>query len=347
MQRSTEQLARCSTETLEEVPQTEINGVKASNSTIRAKIMAVCRNFIRWCVLADLLLALSVFAVLGMLEFGMIPQQQLGFFCNDPKIAHKFRGDTIPFTLLLFGCTIVPFLMVGVIEYKYHASDSCNPLGGSRTRQIWSWYGHYLVGLTILALVCEIMKVLIGEPRPHFLDTCKPREAVNCTTNSYIDKFTCTNNLDTYWFVSDASRSFPSGHSALSVYSSFFLAWYLEKRLPTGIVLLKPWLQCLVCLWCVTCSLTRITDKRHHWWDVLSGIVMGLTFSAFVVILSCRQFFLEKSSSSLTFANDSMENGRTIFRENANEKIKKLLTSNSVDSNEGRELKDITSPWRE
>lgn len=51
----------------------------------------------------------------------------------------------------------------------------------TRNKQIWSWYSHYSIGLIVLTLVCEVMKVLIGEPRPHFLDTCKPREATNCT----------------------------------------------------------------------------------------------------------------------------------------------------------------------
>lgn len=31
-----------------------------------------------------------------------------------------------------------------------------------------------------------------------------------------------------------------------------------------------------VCLtWALVCSLTRITDKRHHWWDVAAGMLLG------------------------------------------------------------------------
>ena len=26
------------------------------------------------------------------------------------------------------------------------------------------------------------------------------------------------------------------------------------------------------------CSISRYTDKRHHWWDVLAGILIGIAF---------------------------------------------------------------------
>lgn len=69
-------------------------------------------------------------------------------------------------------------------EFVCYSADSYDTeLGcaGSRAKQIWLWYGHYSIGIIALTFICDVMKTLVGEPRPHFLDTCKPREAENCT----------------------------------------------------------------------------------------------------------------------------------------------------------------------
>lgn len=39
----------------------------------------------------------------------------------------------------------------------------------------------------------------------------------------YISSYTCTNTELSDWFVRDSSKSFPSGHAALSLYMSIFL----------------------------------------------------------------------------------------------------------------------------
>lgn len=65
-------------------------------------------------------------------------------------------------------------------------------LGASRRRTArWSpfhqslaWYREYLSGYLIVFFLTCVSKVLVGEPRPHFLDTCKPYQAMNCTSGS-------------------------------------------------------------------------------------------------------------------------------------------------------------------
>lgn len=47
-------------------------------------------------------------------------------------------------------------------------------------RKTIGWFKDYAITLVLLLLVVDIIKVLIGEPRPHFLDTCQPKEAENC-----------------------------------------------------------------------------------------------------------------------------------------------------------------------
>jgi hypothetical protein len=64
------------------------------------------------------------------------------------------------------------------------------------------------------------------------------------------------------------------------------LQWFIQRRVPNITFLLVPWLQCLCLMWAMICSFTRITDHRHHWWDVLAGFVLGAFMAVFTVSLS-------------------------------------------------------------
>ncbi|XP_072761531.1 phospholipid phosphatase 1 isoform X2 [Anoplolepis gracilipes] len=304
--------------------------------------------------------------LLGILEFNVIPHQRIGFFCNDPKISFKFTGDTISMSLLIVFSITLPIIVMWVAEFACHAADSYKNVSNrnvelTRSKQIWSWYSHYSIGLVTLTLVCEVMKNLIGEPRPHFLDTCKPREAANCT-DEYVNSYTCTNTEFSDWFVKDSSKSFPSGHAAISLFTSIFLVWYLQNRLSNRTLLLKPWLQCLMLMWAVTCSMTRVGDNRHHWWDVLAGNALGFLFGLFTVLVPCRHFCLGRIGADVVVVaaaavaetahalNEPLENGQIGGFEKAERKhsVKKLLDPAVVDISESREMKSIaTSNWKE
>jgi phosphatidate phosphatase len=39
-------------------------------------------------------------------------------------------------------------------------------------------------------------------------------------------------------------------------------------------------------MWAMVCSFTRITDHRHHWWDVLAGFMLGAIMAIFIVSFS-------------------------------------------------------------
>ncbi|XP_025162736.1 phospholipid phosphatase 1 isoform X6 [Harpegnathos saltator] len=240
---------------------------------------------------------IEVTIVLVVLEFGQIPHKKLGFFCNDPKISFKYTGDTISTSLLLCSAFIAPFIMMWIVECACYPADSYkNKLTyNSRWKHIWTWYRHCATVQVIVGVICECMKILIGEPRPHFLDTCKPHEAINCT-NEYFEDYTCVSSS---WFVMDASRSFPSGHTALSVCMAIFIIWYLQARLSTRFWFLKPWLQCLTCVWAVTCSVTRVSDHRHHWWDVTAGAILGILFGLYLVITLCRYFHINNTNNAV------------------------------------------------
>lgn len=69
-------------------------------------------NIIILFMYSTVFLFISVVVLLIVLEFGTIPQQRIGFYCNDPKISLKFMGDTISITLLFVGCLLTPIIVV-------------------------------------------------------------------------------------------------------------------------------------------------------------------------------------------------------------------------------------------
>nr|CAD7571068.1 unnamed protein product [Timema californicum] len=300
-------------------------------------------------------------AVLGLGEFGLIPNSKLGFYCDDPKISHKFNGDTITLGTLLILTTLVPFLMLWVVEActysidEYELAKSAKRRMVNGARQAMTWYWEYLVGLVIVLIITVVAKLLIGEPRPHFLDTCQPDVAVNCTAGSYMPVFTCTNKNFTSWDTKDSTKSFPSGHAAISVYTALFLMWFTQRRVPYNTTyLLVPWIQCMCVVWAMLCSFSRITDNRHHWWDVLAGSILGVIVAISTVRIFCGGFLVSKCTSEpapvRTSKLDSViqENGH-IGSSNGGTKhqsVRRLLSSTSSYTSsvnpEDRELHEVS-----
>jgi len=132
---------------------------------------------------------------------------------------------------------------------------------------------------------------------------------------------------------------------------SYCAQWYLQKRLANRTLFLKPWLQCLTGIWAVICSLTRLMDHRHHWWDVLIGNVMGLLFGLFVVVVSCRHFRLKRIANITATRHafkESLENGQIVnFDKSQKHSVRKLLNSTVVGVSENREMKNVSTTWKE
>ncbi|XP_011493837.1 PREDICTED: uncharacterized protein T28D9.3-like [Ceratosolen solmsi marchali] len=290
-------------------------------------------------------------------ELGFIPSQKIGFYCNDPKISYKFTGDTVSSVMLIVITVTLPALVVTlqmwVTELAYYNSDSYKNLeckSSSRNRQFWQWYGYYTLGWWYLLFIVEILKVVVGEPRPHFIDSCRPREITNCT-NEYRRLYTCTNTELSWFYVNDSDKSFPSGHAATSIFTATFLVWYMQKRIPDQLVmiLIKPWLQCLAILWGISCSMSRITDNRHHWWDVACGLILGVGFGVFVVCVLCKQFSPMTSDAEVGPTAKGAVNPMSYANaKKRHQSVKKLLNDGNGlngETPEGRELGDVHGTW--
>ncbi len=100
----------------------------------------------------------------------------------------------------------------------------------------------------------------------------------------YVPNFVCTNSNYSERFHRSSLSSFPSAHTAFSVYIGLFMVWYLQIRLrKMDAKYLVAALQMIILLWPIFCSISRITDHRHHYWDVAAGLVIGVVMAIFTV----------------------------------------------------------------
>lgn len=242
----------------------------------------------------DVFATVIVVTFIAISEFGWFPQiVRRGFYCDDRSIQRPYNGDTVTATMVVIS-GLLPLLLIWLTEAIFYSPSSIECTKADTRcsvswRQAWYWFKKYGRGLLLKLLVVDALKIFAGEHRPHFLDTCRPD--VICSGSEYISTYTCTNTDDRPYFIRDASKSFPSGHSSVSVYGVIFMIWYLQKRVPkTRSSTALPICQFTIGMWAFFCSLSRINDYRHHWWDVLAGSIIGVIAAVLTCFFGCHNF---------------------------------------------------------
>uniref|UniRef100_A0A3P9LPS9 Phospholipid phosphatase 1 n=1 Tax=Oryzias latipes TaxID=8090 RepID=A0A3P9LPS9_ORYLA len=207
-----------------------------------------------------------------------------GFFCNDESIRYPFKGDTIPDVLL--GGVMIPFtiIVIGCGEFLsvYLSLIKNQSLGRKYVSCVYKAVGSYLFGAAANQSLTDISKYTIGRLRPNFLAVCKPQwDRINCKTGGYIENFTCTGDP---LMVQESRLSFYSGHSSFSMYCMIFLVFYTQARLNSRWArLFRPTLQFFLVVTAVYVGLSRVSDYKHHWSDVLMGLLLGGSVAVFTV----------------------------------------------------------------
>nr|CAI5854448.1 unnamed protein product [Callosobruchus analis] len=164
-------------------------------------------------------LVLFVTVLLIITEYGYIPGTKMGYTCQDPNISHKYRGEVITPVMLGVGCVLLPLLVLVFTEILL--KDSVKRMDVSN---LWFFYKECLIGGILVLVLTEMAKIIVGEHRPHFLDVCEPDTAVGCSPGTFIIDYKCTSTKYSDYFLVDSSRSFPSGHSSVSVFVGIFSA---------------------------------------------------------------------------------------------------------------------------
>ncbi|XP_023056036.1 phospholipid phosphatase 2-like, partial [Piliocolobus tephrosceles] len=81
--------------------------------------------------------------------------------------------------------------------------------------------------------------------------------------------------------------SFYSGHSSFGMYCMLFLALYVQARLcGKWARLLRPTVQFFLVAFALYVGYTRVSDYKHHWSDVLVGLLQGALVAGLTVSFS-------------------------------------------------------------
>ncbi|XP_026209651.1 phospholipid phosphatase 1 isoform X1 [Anabas testudineus] len=234
---------------------------------------------------------------LAAFNLGKVRPYQRGFFCNDDSIKYPYHDSTITSKVLYtVGLTLpISCMIFGECLLVYLKRIQSKSSFGSYVAYVYKAVGTFLFGAAMSQSLTDIAKYSIGRLRPHFLDICRPDwKLINCTSGAYIENFNCTGDLTK---VNEGRLSFYSGHSSFSMYCMLFLALYLQARLQTEWArLLRPTIQFFLIAASVFTGLSRVSDYKHHWSDVLTGLLQG-AIMAILVVFFVSDFFKPHADS--------------------------------------------------
>uniref|UniRef100_A0A8B9DW18 Phospholipid phosphatase 1 n=1 Tax=Anser cygnoides TaxID=8845 RepID=A0A8B9DW18_ANSCY len=147
---------------------------------------------------------------------------------------------------------------------------------------IYKAIGTFIFGAAASQSLTDIAKYAIGRLRPHFLAVCQPDwTQINCSLG-YIENFPCQGDKAK---INEGRLSFYSGHSSFSMYCMLFLALYLQARMKGDWArLVRPTLQFGLIAASIYVGLSRVSDYKHHWSDVLTGLIQGALVAILIVV---------------------------------------------------------------
>ncbi|CAB0035165.1 unnamed protein product [Trichogramma brassicae] len=225
-----------------------------------------------------------------------------GFFCNDESLAHPMVDSTVTSPMLYVIGLFLPICTMLAFEY-HHAKGLPEKkplvvLGKSIPYWMTMAYekiGVFGFGAAVTVMTTDIAKYTIGRLRPHFLTICNPK--INCSRpenqHRYITDYVCEADGVSPKVLKELRLSFPSGHSSFAAYTMIFLALYLQLRLTwPGSKLFRHFLQyiCIMMAWYT--AMTRVSNYKHHWSDVLAGLGIGTVIALIMAYYLARTIFL-------------------------------------------------------
>ncbi|NXW08137.1 PLPP1 phosphatase, partial [Fregetta grallaria] len=223
------------------------------------------------------LLAGLPFAILNSRR---IPFQR-GVFCSDESIRYPYKEDTIsykllagiiiPFSIIVLNTFTLPFVSLTSSSLGFPNSfSSC--LGGASVLVL----GRQSISTAHDFYVSKLSQILLTESRwPLVIPACflPQRDGMSL----------CSEELMSAVFSS--RLSFYSGHSSFSMYCMLFLALYLQARMKGDWArLVRPTLQFGLIAASIYVGLSRVSDYKHHWSDVLTGLIQGAVVAVLIVV---------------------------------------------------------------
>ncbi|XP_022373682.1 phospholipid phosphatase 1 isoform X2 [Enhydra lutris kenyoni] len=191
-------------------------------------------------------------------------------------------------------CSACCWMIIGeVLSVYYNLLHSNSFIRNNYIATIYKAIGTFLFGAAASQSLTDIAKYSIGRLRPHFLDVCDlDWSKINCSVG-YIENYICRGNAQK---VKEGRLSFYSGHSSFSMYCMLFVALYLQARMKGDWArLLRPTLQFGLVAVSIYVGLSRVSDYKHHWSDVLTGLIQGALVAVLVAVY-VADFFKNRNS---------------------------------------------------
>jgi len=206
-----------------------------------------------------------------------------------------------PTWLLTSSALLVPFATIYMFSF-------CRM---EREEAVKAWLAYTFSAL-FTATVTNLVKNVVGRPRPDFMHRCFPDGIPDAPFGP--DGLTLLCNGDESE-IREGRKSFPSGHSSIVFSSIGFLSFYLAQKLQLfgPVRRSEAWrfvTASLPLMFSLMVALSRTCDYHHHWQDVTVGSLLGLAvaFVSFRLYL-CKPTFSSSFSSSSSSAT-SKRDGR-------------------------------------
>lgn len=245
----------------------------------------------------DLFILAMVFLPVVLFATVIYPYKR-GFYCDDDSIRYPYKASTVHNILLYIFGICIPISTILIVEaYRTYSFEPrclnrrCEPklcVNGKPCNvyatRLYYYIGFFLFGAALSQTLTDIAKYTIGRLRPHFIEVCDPDwSQVVCNNHSYVEEPFCRGDPSR---IREGRLSFPSGHSSFGFYSMMFAVYYLQAQVtwPISSRLVKHVIQfCYICIAFGT-ALSRVSNYKHHWSDVLAGSLLGIVVSTFVTI---------------------------------------------------------------
>lgn len=213
-----------------------------------------------------------------------------GFFCDDESLRYPYRDSTVTSPMLYAYGILIPITVMVVLEgtrarMRVHETVITSkklllrwPVPPA-LQVLYVMICVFLMGAATSQLITDIAKYTIGRLRPHFFDLCQPLnlKALCSKPYTYVENFTCGGNATEHQ-LKELRLSFMSGHSSFSAYTMLYAVLYIHARLPwrnSLAVAARTVVQVALLSLAWYTALSRISDYKHHWSDVLAGTAQG------------------------------------------------------------------------
>ncbi|ODV78798.1 diacylglycerol pyrophosphate phosphatase [Suhomyces tanzawaensis NRRL Y-17324] len=202
------------------------------------------------------------------------------FSISDQSISHPFAVvERVNDVQLYLWAVIVPSVVLVVLSVV-NASSQLDRLHLIQVSSVGLWFTA-----VITSVVTDILKCLIGNHRPDFLQRCGAAASTPAHVLVGLDVCTAPMGQGT---VVEGLKSTPSGHSSLAFAGLGYLTLWLLGQYKLLNLLESKTTSRPVALWLVLCSplllaayiaLSRTQDYRHHFFDVAFGSFIGIVFA--------------------------------------------------------------------